>query len=58
MAALQGAVALSQVDDVAEFIPQHLNFYMTRFFNILLHIDLTVAKGGPSFHPGHIQGFF
>ena len=46
VAALHGAVALAQVDDVAVAVRQHLELDVPRPLQELLHVDLVVAEGG------------
>jgi hypothetical protein len=49
VAALHRAVALAQVDDVAEIIGEHLELNVARPLQKLLHVDLVVAEGGARF---------
>ena len=44
VAALHGAVALAQVDGVAVFVCQHLEFHVARIFQVLFHVDHVVVE--------------
>jgi hypothetical protein len=46
VAALHGAVALAQVDDVAEIVREHLELDVARPFQEPLHVDLIISEGG------------
>ncbi len=56
MAALHGAVALAQVDDVAVVVGQHLKLDVTRPLQKLLHVHLVVAEGRARLGPGDADG--
>ena len=46
VAALQRAIALAQMHDIAMAVGQDLDFDMARLLEIFLHIDRVVAEGG------------
>ena len=56
MAALDGAFAFAQVDDIAVFVAQDLNLDVTRAFDEFLDIDRRVAEGRLGFGGGHGEG--
>ena len=45
MAALDGALALSEADDVAVLVGQHLEFDVARVLDVLLHVEVAIAEG-------------
>jgi hypothetical protein len=49
VAALHGAVALTQMDRVAVGIGQHLDLDMARIGQVLLHVDRIVTEAGLGF---------
>ena len=49
VAALQRAIALAQMHDIAMAVGQDLDFDMARLLEIFLHIDGVVAEGGLGF---------
>ena len=55
MAALDGAVALPQVDDVAVPVAQDLHFDVPRLFDVLLQIDTTILECFLGFLAGGLQ---
>ncbi len=55
MAALHGAVALAQVDDVAVPVAQNLELDVSRAREILLDVDLAVAERGERFGPRQLK---
>jgi hypothetical protein len=56
MAALHGAIALAQMNDVALTIGQDLEFDMPRPLQEFLHVDLVVAEGRERLGLGDIDG--
>src|SRR6185437_7274676 len=48
-AALNGALALAQMNQVSVFVPQHLNFNMARALNELFEIYLARSEGALGF---------
>jgi hypothetical protein len=51
VAALNRAVALSDMNDFAPLVPEDLEFDVMRLLDILLQIDIGVAEGFFRFHP-------
>jgi hypothetical protein len=49
MAALDGALALPQIDGVAMFVGQHLHFDVARIDDGFLDVDFVVAEGALGF---------
>ena len=49
VAALQRAIALAQMDDVAVAVGDDLNFDVTRLGEVFLHIDVVIAERGLGF---------
>ena len=56
VAALHGAVALAQVNDVAVRVGQHLELDVPRLLQEFLHVDLVVAEGGARLGAGDADG--
>src|SRR6266702_922221 len=56
MTALDGTVALPQVDDVAVVVPQDLDLHVARVFAVLLDIDFGVAEPGLRLRAGRGKG--
>ena len=56
VAALDGAVALEQVDQVAVTVAQKLHLDVPRALDQLLEIDLVLAEGGLGLAPGGVHG--
>ena len=56
VATLHGAVTFSQIDGVALAVRQHLNFDVTRVFQVFLHVNHIVTEGGFSFRFRHGDG--
>ncbi len=56
MAALQGAVALAEVHDVAVVVGEHLDLDVARLLQELLHVDLGVAEGRQRFALRDVDG--
>ena len=57
VAALDGAVALADVNNFTAFIAQDLEFDMVRFFDEFFEVDVGVAEGFFRFHPGGEESF-
>jgi len=57
MAALDGALALEQVEGVPVPVRQDLKLDMAGFLDELLEIDLVIPEGGPRLTPGRLHGF-
>ena len=57
VAALHGAVALAQVDGVAVFVGQHLDFDVARALQVAFHVNHGVAECGAGFGFGHFHRF-
>ena len=56
MAALNGAITLTQVHSFAVAIPNDLDFNVTRLLNELLHVHGVIAKGSLSLLSGIFPG--
>jgi hypothetical protein len=56
MAALHGAVALTQVNHIALAVSEHLEFDVPRTLQELLHVHLIVAERGARFSTGDSDG--
>src|SRR5581483_11372778 len=56
MAALHGAVALTQMDDIAVIVGQHLELDVPRPLQKLLHVHLIVAEGRARLRAGDADG--
>ena len=56
VAALQGAVAFAEVDGVAVFVGQYLDFDVARGFEEFFHVHHVVAKGLARFGFGEAHG--
>ena len=57
MTALHGTIALAQINRIAVFIRQHLNFHMAWALQKAFHVHHRVAKGRFRFGAGHFYGF-
>ena len=55
VATLHRAIALSQVNGIAVFIRQNLNFHVTRFLQIAFHVNGRIAKRRTCFGFGHFN---
>ena len=55
MAALHGAVALGEVDGVAVFVGNHLDFDVARTLQIAFHVNHRVAESRACFGFGHFD---
>ena len=55
--ALHRAIALAQINGVAMFVGQNLNFDVARFLQVTLHVHHWVAEGGTGFGFGHLYRF-
>src|SRR5690606_30696645 len=56
MAALDGAFALEQVDDVAPGVGENLKLDMSRFGDVLLEKNAVVTESGTGLAAGHVEG--
>ena len=57
VAALQGAVAVAQINGIALAVAQNLYFNVTGIFQEFFQIDCVIAKGGLGFGLCDINGF-
>ena len=55
MAALQGAVALEEVDDVAVAVAEDLHLDVARLLDVLLEVDAAVLERGLGFLAGRLE---
>jgi hypothetical protein len=53
---LDRAVALAQVDDVAQAVAKHLHLDMPRVGDVLLEVQAVVAEGAAGFRRGRVEG--
>ena len=53
---MEGAVALTQMNDIAMFVGKNLYLHMARFFAIFLDVHFRVAEAGLGFGPGRGKG--
>ena len=56
MAALQRAIAVTQMDRVACTVSQYLHFHMSRFLQEFFHVDGGIAEGVLGFGAGQGDG--
>ncbi len=56
MAALDGALALEEVDDVPVLVAEDLHLDVAGLLEVLLHVEVAVAEGRVGLRAGHLEG--